>query len=569
MQTTNEQIMILLHVIGLVFFLSIHATIAVKAKKSPLLNPYIFIVVSLTIWLASAPVATTSDSVIWHSFVTASKYGAISILSASVAWLGLAYWRGACSRLHVLLLFVPAALAYLSVLSNPIHGAFGSFIARNSFQPGIVFYAAGLIYVFLIILGLVFFQLGVQRQQYDRGILRILFITGILLPLISSIYRMISPSDFAFDWTPLAAVMSSLMFAAAASSYRFLDVLPLARRDIIHEMESALVITRDDGLVIDCNQTFAQIHGADRKTIIGQYLSQLLYMPYESSDEHQALLNMQKRLMTAVDPLTVEIKIQTDTGLRLYEVMMLPLLTPRKHLIGRLYRLTDLTREHQLRQLLSEQNKQLEVANQSLERRTKLTADIKRMSIRNQLARELHDQLGHTIIMALSALEQIDQLSDEDERWNELDLLREHLSLQLQRAVPADPEDTSRFVDSVNRMFESLKKESEKAGVRLSIDVQGKSSLIPAEHTHDLLQICREAITNSVKHGNSKLVSIFLKASDTEYDLAILDDGGGSMEYSDGFGLNSIRSRVGDLNGSTRFQSDTGGFAIFIRIPIK
>ena len=123
MQTTNEQIMILLHVIGLVFFLSIHATIAVKAKKSPLLNPYIFIVVSLTIWLASAPVATTSDSVIWHSFVTASKYGAISILSASVAWLGLAYWRGACSRLHVLLLFVPAALAYLSVLSNPIHGA--------------------------------------------------------------------------------------------------------------------------------------------------------------------------------------------------------------------------------------------------------------------------------------------------------------------------------------------------------------------------------------------------------------------------------------------------------------
>ena len=92
---------------------------------------------------------------------------------------------------------------------------------------------------------------------------------------------------------------------------------------------------------------------------------------------------------------------------------------------------------------------------------------------------------------------------------------------------------------------------------------------IPDTHIHDLQQICREAATNSVKHGHADQLDYFLQITDTSYDLVIVDNGRSISEYSKGFGLTNMESRVENLGGHIRFQNDSGGFAIFIKIPLS
>ena len=354
------------------------------------------------------------------------------------------------------------------------------------------------------------------------------------MPILSSLIFLLKPDLIPFNITALTGVFSSVLFAYAAMHYQLLDILPIARREIFHEIESALVITRNDGMIIDCNQAFAQIYDNDRKSIIGKDFSFILYLPHELPDQHNSLLNIKKELTTAQSILVREIKIQTSSGIKHFEVIVQPVFSDRKKLLGRLYRLTDLSRERQLRQLLAEQNSQLETANQSLTKRAQLASDIKRMTIRNQLARELHDQLGHTIIMTISALEKIEKMADEESRWNELRNLQSHLEDLLQKS---NEEEANSADDNQNigRIFEILKQENKRSSLVLVTDLQGSAALIPANHNHELLQICREAITNAVKHGNANQVNIFLKISDSHYDLIIVDDGEGNPGYSNGF----------------------------------
>lgn len=294
----------------------------------------------------------------------------------------------------------------------------------------------------------------------------------------------------------------------------------------------------------------------------------MLYLPGELPDEHNSLLNLHKELTSAHSRIVKEIKVQTNSGIKHFEIIVQPVFSGRGKLIGRLYRLTDLSRERQLRQMLADQNSQLESANQSLTKRAQLAAEIKRMTIRNQLARELHDQLGHTIIMTISALEKIEKLPDDSQRWIELENLSAHLADLLQKSGNEDGSAVDEN-QTISRIFENLKHENQNSGITLITDIQGNTTAIPVKHYHDILQICREAITNAVKHGNASQINVFLKIGDNQYDLIIVDNGDGDPDYSTGFGLSGMKKRVQSMDGNIRIQSDTGGFAIFIKIPIS
>jgi PAS domain S-box-containing protein len=529
--------------------------------------PYVIVVISLALWL-SALIAEHINNNFWWELITGTlKYTGICGLCYSVLWLGYVYWRGIQPPVKTGMAFgIPAVLSLIVLSSGPLHGLFEPTASMAGTNLSITFIIIFVIFVIYVVCGLTFCLIGISKQYHDRKILALLFCAGLLLPVIASLLFILDLNILPFDVTALISVFSSVLFAYSAMHYQLLDILPIARREIFHEIESALVITRNDGMIIDCNQAFAQIYDSDRKSIIGKDFSLLLYLPGDLTSEHNSLISINKELTTALTKIDREIKIQTNSGLKHFEVIVQPIYG-RKKLIGRLYRLTDLSREKQLRQMLSDQNKQLESANQSLTKRAQLASDIKRMTIRNQLARELHDQLGHTIIMTISALEKIERMPDDDNRWLELENLRDHLIDLLQRTSDED----NAAIDenqNVSRIFETLKQENQKSGLVLVTDIQGNATIIPAHHNHDILQICREAITNAVKHGKAGQVNIFLKIADSHYDLIIVDDGNGNPDYSTGFGLTGMQKRVQTLKGNIKIQSDSGGFAIFIKIPL-
>ena len=99
---------------------------------------------------------------------------------------------------------------------------------------------------------------------------------------------------------------------------------------------------------------------------------------------------------------------------------------------------------------------------------------------------------------------------------------------------------------------------------RLDSDAQADGPTADA-----LVHIAREAVTNAVKHGEARSVSVLLE-HDEEWHLQIRDDGRGfdGEHAGDGFGLPSMRLQAEALGGRLSLRSAPGdGTELEVALP--
>lgn len=98
------------------------------------------------------------------------------------------------------------------------------------------------------------------------------------------------------------------------------------------------------------------------------------------------------------------------------------------------------------------------------------------------------------------------------------------------------------------------------------------------EHTSvdtriELLRISQEAIANIIKHAKARKVGILIYEDNDHLILSVNDDGKGIdqniIRKKSGLGLQSIRKRVQNLNGTTTIRSNSKGTEIIVSIPLK
>jgi signal transduction histidine kinase len=88
-----------------------------------------------------------------------------------------------------------------------------------------------------------------------------------------------------------------------------------------------------------------------------------------------------------------------------------------------------------------------------------------------------------------------------------------------------------------------------------------------AEH---LYRIAQEAITNAIKHGRAKRLSISVHGTASKIRFAVSDDGVGfdSQRVNVGMGLEIMRHRVRMLGGLVDIRrARSGGTRIFCVVP--
>jgi signal transduction histidine kinase len=107
--------------------------------------------------------------------------------------------------------------------------------------------------------------------------------------------------------------------------------------------------------------------------------------------------------------------------------------------------------------------------------------------------------------------------------------------------------------------------------VRPHLDVQPAiDARLPTAHVPDLLQITREALSNTAKHAQASHVGVSARV-DGAVELNISDDGIGFAPTSPkvGRGLDNIRERVAALGGELDVRSAPGqGTTVWLRVPL-
>jgi two-component system, NarL family, sensor histidine kinase DevS len=204
-------------------------------------------------------------------------------------------------------------------------------------------------------------------------------------------------------------------------------------------------------------------------------------------------------------------------------------------------------------------------------------ADRRRLGLmdeRERIAKELHDgiiqslfavgmRLQGTALMSGSA----DVAGRVEGAVTELDRvirdLRNYI-FGLRPGILAD-----RQLDQALRVLGEEVQERSRIAVAVDVDPEAASAMSP--HSHEIVQLTREALSNVVRHAHARHAWVRLSSDGAAALLTIEDDGIGfnTRGESTGNGLRNMRERAVALRGSLRITSRKGrGTRLRVTIPV-
>lgn len=191
--------------------------------------------------------------------------------------------------------------------------------------------------------------------------------------------------------------------------------------------------------------------------------------------------------------------------------------------------------------------------------------------VRLHLARELHDQIATPLIALVLELDDMRrQNSGDPDTSQQLAVLEESARQVLRRTrellIDMRGQDALRLnlvevlhSDVVAR-FETRAKISMLVSDRWPIRVNGWSAF-------NISRIVHEAVTNAIRHGHARAISIMLDvAAFGEAVIRIVDDGDG-FDGLTGLGMTGMRERAVVMGGTFSAGSDEDGTRIEVRVP--
>ena len=223
--------------------------------------------------------------------------------------------------------------------------------------------------------------------------------------------------------------------------------------------------------------------------------------------------------------------------------------------------------DEEQRQKLNRQNEQLLEAKDS----EVVTAQLEE---RNRIAREIHDNVGHTLSRALLQVGALLAIHKEEPVHTELSGVRETLDNAMTsiRSSVHDLHDSSVDLESTVRQIAEPLQGS--FSVTLETDVSEDMS---RELKYGMIGILREAVSNILRHSRNDTVQISILEHPGFYQLIVhdyLSPGGkkrsqpvtGKENSTPGIGLSNIEGRVRTMGGTVRITGDDG-FRIFVSVP--
>ncbi len=198
------------------------------------------------------------------------------------------------------------------------------------------------------------------------------------------------------------------------------------------------------------------------------------------------------------------------------------------------------------------------------------------LQVRNNIARDLHDEIGSTLtsINILSQVSHSNLQKDQRKASTLLEKITEQSS-QIQQGMSdivwAIAPDNDKLGNMVARMREYATHtlESKDVLTYFEVDEKALSKSIGMEQRRDFFLIFKEAINNVAKYAGAQRVNIRLCSLQDRLTLEITDDGKGFdlLQSRSTNGLKNMRSRAEALHGNIDIQSNAGR-GTFIKLDI-
>lgn len=189
---------------------------------------------------------------------------------------------------------------------------------------------------------------------------------------------------------------------------------------------------------------------------------------------------------------------------------------------------------------------------------------------RNRLSQAIHDQIGHTMTGALIQMEAAKRLmATQQEQAGQL----------LQNAIHISKEG----IESIRLTLKNLKPPLEQLGmnrlklfldefatrheVRTSLVHRGELDVITPIQWKIIQENTTEALTNAMKYGEPRNISVEITVLNLFVRAEVRDDGVGAHKFKKGLGIIGMEERTASVHG-TVIVDGTNGFSVTTLLPI-
>ncbi len=569
---------ILTHALTLVISIFISGYIFMMAKKNRLLYLYLLTQLMLILWVFSKILKTAAPTIHLRWFFIVTQYFGICFLGSVFVMFAYTYTFNKAMKLpYAILLNIPSAVLFLIVATNPLHMTFyATFdMYHDTFGP-IFYYHQIMVYLYLIC-GIILCSKGFKKQFENRRVQAALFAVAIMLPIavnllyVFKVLKKVFGIRLPMDITPISCIISLLIFAIAAFRYRFLDITPLAFKEVLRQAADAILLIDNNGVILDYNTAFdlyfLQLQPTTRILSVEDFLC--LLKSQSTTSNLESLLKSQKLITrnTTVGELSL-------SGGSSFEILIEPVFHHKNKHYGSLIRFKENSIRKEMLHTLSENNRALAEGNLTLEKKAEALRQLTIIKVRSSMAKELHDILGHSVVLVLAMLE-VALLNLKNGNVELKEYLSHSITLLktgLEEIEKSTQETSNSKTDNIilDQSLQLIAEQLKASGIVLEITMQGQPYGLDSSHCEALYKICREAITNAVRHGKASLINIIFRFYTNHYELYIINNGIGCNVITKGMGLKGMEGNASAIGGSLHCNSSPdGGFQIFLSIENK
>ena len=521
-----------------------------KANKNITLKAFFVVQAGMIIWLVGKIFKTVSPTVELRWFFIVFYYLGICLLE--VAFFEFAYIYLKENKLDKKVKWTIYAIGFIQfviVATNPLHYKFYSIFDFWGDEFGPLFYVHVVINYLFILTGMFMCSIKFKQQVKNKSkIEQNLIFMAILVPLVFNfiyITRMLEAVfDYLniqiFDTTPIVYTWSILIFVYATFKYEFFYVNPIMKHEVSKKLDNPV-------LVMDKRYTKVYANAQFENT-------------------------MENSIKTIID----EIKKGKDTVIRLGDKYYYYCLNQHKCYGGikSIVCFTDITMYEQAKEEVNKENKELALSNTKLENQIEMLKQTSQVGARNYMARELHDILGHSLVVTIKLLE-VSRLYYKTNRHRAMESLDNAV-----KSIQKGFEGMKTIQDKDNALIyntTALEKELKSmltivavSGIEVNFYLRGTKMLLDEKIYDTLKKIVTELVTNTLKHAKATQMLVSITIADKRLTLRTMDNGKGNPCLNKGNGLTGIDGRVALVGGSAKYTTaPEEGFVSNICIPLE
>lgn len=545
----------IVHIIAIILALVFFMMFYMRSNKDYAIKAFLIMQVSIVGWMVFKIFKTVSPTEISRWWFIVGYYLCACIFELAFLEFTYAYYKGKpIKRAFRMVLYLLPLMQFSIIVTNPSHHLFYKTydFAGDSF--GVLFYVHSMIEYGFILVGTIYGYLTFNRRFSAKKLwYKILVMSAIVIPFalnILYITKKLNPFirsmgiPIVFDITPIMFVLSILIFVYATFNHELINLSPIMRHEIVHKLDTPICVLDSSFDVIYVNEILDEVLGYESKSILNEHI--------KSVDIKQF---MNKIMEVKLDHKYFNMFIkEMDTFKETQYIITLNNITDYK----------DVERR------ITNEQRGLQVANGELGKTITKLKKTSKIGARNYVARELHDIIGHSLVVTIKLLEVAKLYFSRDRNLTIEALSNASISIDsgienMKALSTMSSSHTGGDLESdLIKMLDAI------GNTEIKTNLKFKGTYYKLEDkTYDIInKICTELATNTLKHASAKEIFLSVNIRNSDITILYMDNGVGCSELKIGNGIKGIKERLKLIGGMAEFIT-TSGDGFMCKINIK